>query len=178
MGGYFAPYVAFNLVLFMGLLYKSQAKEKLLTLSFVLLLSLITAFVPQAYNLRYCSYWIICLISTNLHLLFTEQIFIRLKLVLIKLLFAGFLISVISLTKAAYAFPRFITLDNVIATSVNPMVLQQIKEGDEVCLIGFQPNTFLYSSFFYPGKNYLVKAESQIWGRVLCQTRRAIQSEK
>ena len=82
-GGFFGAYVAFNLILLLGLANYEQlqnrqspknrshkAKTALIT---VLLMSLVPANFPQSHELRYFMFWMIVLVSLNLYLVSTWQ---------------------------------------------------------------------------------------------------------
>jgi hypothetical protein len=163
MGGYFGPYVGFHVFLLIGILLIAPSVKVKKSVGFILILTLLTAFLPQSHILRFYMYWIFLLITINLHLLVTEP---NVKKVLhnpipIQFSFMLFLVTTIVLTRATYIMPRFYTLESRLKDATNPVFLEQIRAQGEACLIGVQPNTFLYSSKFSSEQSYSLEAAFQ-----------------
>ena len=161
MGGYFGIYVVFNIVLFFWLCFNIKSETKM-ALGLVIIISIITPFLPFAYQLRYYMYWIITLITLNIYL--------SLKCVNLNnnwlkpdhLGYVGVIIMLIFciLTRWDYTYPNPLSLAKFMNEGrVNPEIFAKIKENESVCLVGFTPLTFLYNPQFHQGKNYFVKAE-------------------
>lgn len=161
MGGYFAIYVVFNVILF-ACLCRLNNPETRTALGLVIIMSLVTPFLPFAYQLRYYMYWIIVLITLNLYLLIQQY-----KLTKNKWLkpqnyaFVGIFVMMIftTLTRWDYTYPNAMSLEKFMSDRVDQDVITMLEEKKEACLVGFTPLTFLYNSAFHEGKNYTVKAE-------------------
>lgn len=161
MGGYFAIYVVFNILLF-AFICKKKNPETRTALIFIIILSLITPFLPFAYQLRYYMYWIIVLISLNLYLLINQDYSKEHKW--LKAQNYGYFATIILiifavLTRWEFTYPNPMSLEKFMSSRVEPAIIADIKENEEVCLVGFTPLTFLYNSRFHEGRNYFVKAE-------------------
>lgn len=164
IGGYFAIYVVFNLILF-GFLCRKLNQENKVALILVIMMSLVTAFLPFSYQLRYYMYWIITLITLNLYLLLNQREILP-QYSFIKKQNYGYvglfimMIFCIS-TKWDYTYPNAVSLNKFMRDHqrVKTEVLADIKENESVCLVGFSPLTFLYNPKFHPGRNYSIKSE-------------------
>lgn len=161
MGGYFAIYVVFNVVLFSWLCRQKNA-ETPTALILVIIMSLVTPFLPFAYQLRYYMYWIMVLITLNLYLLI-QQYELTKNRWLKPQNYAYFAIVVMmiftTLTRWDYTYPNTMSLEKFMIDRVDQDVITILEEKKEACLVGFTPLTFLYNSAFHEGKNYTVKAE-------------------
>lgn len=161
MGGYFAFYVVFNLLLF-AFLSKNNKPENRIALILFITLSIITPFLPFAYQLRYYMYWIILLISLNLYLLINHYNLQQNKW--LKPQNYGYISTIVLvifaiLTRWDFTYPNAMSLEKFMSTRVDQAVIADIQDNEEVCLVGFTPLTFLYNSRFHPARNYSVKAE-------------------
>jgi len=161
MGGYFAVYVIFNILLF-AFLCKKNNPETRTALIFIIILSLITPFLPFAYQLRYYMYWIIVLISLNLYLLINNYSISENKW--LKPQNYGYVATVVLiifaiLTRWEFTYPNVMSLEKFMSSRVDQEIIADIKENEEVCLVGFTPLTFLYNPRFHEGRNYSLKAE-------------------
>ncbi|BAQ64520.1 hypothetical protein [Geminocystis sp. NIES-3709] len=163
LGGYFAIYVVFNVVLF-GFLCRKNTPETKIALGFVIVMSILTPFLPFSYQLRYYMYWIIVLITLNLYLLLQQYEITKNSW--IKPQYYGYVGTIIMMifmvsTRWDYTYPNAMSLDKFMNNDnrVNPNVIAILEEKKEACLVGFTPLTFLYNSQFHDGKNYSVKAE-------------------
>ncbi|WP_017294215.1 hypothetical protein [Geminocystis herdmanii] len=161
MGGYFAIYVVFNVVLF-GCLCRLNNPETRTALYLVIIMSVVTPFLPFAYQLRYYMYWIIVLITLNLYLLIQQYELTKNRwLKPQNYAYVGIFVMMIftTLTRWDYTYPNAMSLEKFMIDRVDQDVITMLEEKKEACLVGFTPLTFLYNSAFHEGKNYTVKAE-------------------
>lgn len=168
IGGYFAIYVVFNLLVFAFLCRRFNYLAKV-SLSLMIALSVITAFMPFSYQLRYYSYWIIVLIVLNLYLIKLEaensnknSNYYQIKLQHYGLVSVSILFIFLSLTRWDFTYPRSNFLDSYLAQNVDAKVLSELKDDQAYCLVEFNPHTFLYNSRFYPQRNYSIKNEFNV----------------
>ena len=158
MGGFFGAYVVFNLLLLGYIFLRDRCRETTTAVILVAIMSVVAANFPQSHELRYYMYWMISLVSINLYLVSRyERSSDKLRWLrpkYIGLVYALFLTIVLSKIGNSYAKPSFYTLDQHVRARVKPEILRQINPGDEVCLVGEQPNTFLYASKFHPQLKY------------------------
>ena len=167
MGGYFGAYVIFNTLIFIFLCWKNWQKETRIALIFVGVMTSITAWMPQSYQLRYYMYWMIVLVTLNTYLVsrFAERYPSPRNLIkpqYFGLVAMTFMLIFIHKTNKFYTFPSFQPLAQQIKETpwiVQKEVFKQIKDGDRVCLIGKTPYSFFYSSYFHPSRNYSVRSE-------------------
>ncbi len=178
-GGFFGAYVVFNLLLLFGLAIGEQienrrfpenksnrAKTALIT---VLLMSLVPANFPQSHELRYFMFWMITLVSLNLHLVATwqqkSQRWLQAKhLGLVCLLF--FVVMSIKIDDY-YLKPVFNSLQPYLTRAIKTELLEQMIPNDRTCTIALHglpnpkkvpvaqiQNVFYYSSYFHPEITY------------------------
>ena len=162
LGGYFAIYVVFNLFLF-GFLCRNWYRETKVALGLVIIMSIITPFLPFSYQLRYYMYWFITLITLNLYLFLNQPKSLS-NSYLQKPENIGYVAVFVMmvfciLTNWTYTYPNRVSFENFMKERVEENIIANIKEGEEICLVGFTPLTFLYNSQFHPPKNYSVKSE-------------------
>src|SRR6185312_14277673 len=112
--------------------------------------TLLAANVPQSHELRYYMYWMIVLVSLNLWLMPERQA------PALGAACAAFLGVVLWVTRAGYAYPSGSTFQELVSERVDARVLDQIHDGDRVCL-SRQPWTFLYAAPFHAPRRYSVK---------------------
>ena len=152
MGGFFGAYVVFNVLLFGYLMIRTRHRETITAAVTVAVMSIVAANFPQSHELRYFMYWMLVLVSFNLylvtHLKRIGKSIIEPKYIGIVAVFA--LAFVITKTEYFYVKPSLLTLERYVQQSTNPKVLEQINPGEQVCLVGKQPNTFLYAAKFHP----------------------------
>ena len=183
MGGYLAIYVVFNVLVF-AFLCRRWCRETKVALGLFILLSIITPFLPFAYQLRYYMYWIITLITLNLYLVSQEEKLPQ-RLPFVKgenMGYIGLIVLIIFCVKTSwvYTYPNSFLFPNYLDERVDRNVIADIKDGEKVCLVGFTPLTFLYNSQFHPGRNYSVKAEFKLKPKSVqkkCGDRRIIYKE-
>lgn len=163
MGGYFAIYVIFNIILF-AYLCKKNNPETRVALGLVIIITLMTPFLPFSYQLRYYMYWIMVLITLNLYLLLQHYQLTKnswLKPQNYGYVAITIMMIFVILTRWDYTYPNAMSLEKFMNNDnrVNQEVIAKLEEKKEACLVGFTPLTFLYNSQFHDGKNYSVKAE-------------------
>ena len=158
MGGFFGTYVVFNLLLLGYLFLSDRCRETTTAVITVAIMSIVAANFPQSHELRYFMYWMISLVSINLYLVTRhEQSANKMRWLKPKytgLVSAFFLFIVLAKIGNPYAMPTFHTLDRHLQIRVKPEILKQINPGDQACLVGKQPDTFLYISQFQPQLDY------------------------
>ena len=178
-GGFFGAYVVFNLLLIFGLAIGEQlqnrrfpehksnrAKTALIT---VLLMSLVPANFPQSHELRYFMFWMIALVSLNLHLVATWQQqgkrWLQAKyLGIVCLLF--FVAMSINIDDY-YLRPVFNSFEPYLKETVKTELLEQMIPNERTCTIARHAisdpnsvpfaqihNVFYYSSYFHPEIKY------------------------
>jgi hypothetical protein len=156
-------YVITNWGLLVYLFYTYRYKITRLAMVGMIILSVITACLPQSYELRYYLYWMIVLISLNLYLLSEHSPLLgaqKEKLYTFTSLWHMIVLLVVLVgTKFIYIVPNFQSVDlTVQQPRLQPALQEQIKEGDNICLVREQPTSFLYASIFHPPKHYSIKA--------------------
>lgn len=167
-GGYFGPYVAFQICLFAYYLivhFRSKNKhtssdflksneETSIFVSFGLL-TLFSSLLPQSLELRYYLYWIILLITINLCITANKPSFLSLRK--INFISTMFLLAVILITRFSSFYPNLVSFEEFKKNSVDSKTISQIRERNQsVCLEGYLPFTFLYVAPFNNG-NYALQ---------------------
>ncbi|MGK7945644.1 MAG: hypothetical protein AB4058_14370, partial [Microcystaceae cyanobacterium] len=159
LGGYFALYVIFNVVLF-AVLCRRFTKESNIAIGLMILLSLVTAKLPFSYQLRYYMYWIMVLIALNLFLLTQEiQLGRWLNGRTVGLVATAILVIFGIRTQWAYTYPETYSMERHLKDWTNAQVLSQLKADHDYCLVALSPQTFLHSSPFHDKGDYSIKAE-------------------
>ena len=181
-GGFFGAYVVFNLLLLWGFFLRELIQNKSLPKSdrsrsakFALLtaiaMSLVPLNFPQSHELRYFMYWMICLVSLNLHLVSLPKnkhlLGKWLQPKYLGLVYAVFLTIVVVRTNAFFIKPSFITLDKYVSLGVKSEFIEQVKPNEQVCLLSRHIGediqvapvaalkyAFVYSSYFHPELDY------------------------
>jgi hypothetical protein len=164
MGGYFGAYILFNIGLLLYLcLHKNFVTRTYTIISFGII-SIVTSIMPQSHELRYYMYWVIFLVSLNMYLIASNNdwemkkpIFIDKTKMALSSVF--FLFIVAFSTKFTYLLPHFFTLSSI-KQNVDIQVLAKIESSEEqnFCLVGKQPFSFLYTSYFQQQSKYNLKA--------------------
>lgn len=178
MGGYLGIYVVLNAALFAFLSWQTfKDRETKGAIATVLLLTLITPFLPFSYQLRYYFYWIVVLISLNLFLLAryrpSAPSFRWISTKTYGSIAVALIVYFCTVTRWDYTQPRYNPLSKFIDSAVKPEILQQIGEGESACLVGLTPHTFLYNAKFHPPRNYAVKSE--YFDTTYCGSRKIIE---
>lgn len=167
MGGFFGAYVVFHLIL-LGYIFwrdRQQRDTKIAGILFIIM-SLVAAFTPQSHELRYYMYWMIILVSLNLYLVTSKGRIAEQKNIQhfkIKVFFKPYYLGLACLlalavvttkTQFFYIKPSFYSLKEHIHKHIDYGVIAAIQPGDEICLIGKYPHTFLYAPVFHSYLNY------------------------
>lgn len=163
VGGYFAIYVVFNvlLLLYLGL---QKNRDSRTALGLFIIMSLVTAFMPLSHQLRFYMYWMMVVISLNLYLLIQLSGNLRFSWIKAKyftLLATVILFNFATATHWDYTYPEAYSLQKLM-NNVDYSIVEKIQDGEDVCLVGFTPFTFLYNAKFHPPKQYSVLAEFKI----------------
>ena len=184
MGGYLGGYVVVNLFLLVFLCWRDWQKETKTALLLVGLMTTITSWLPQSYELRYYMYWMIILVSLNAYLVcrFAEKftsLYNPIKPHYFGLVALVFMINFMNKTGNFYIYPAFRSLSQQLQDGgmLDKNILNSIKEEEKICLIGKTPNTFFYNSYFHPPRQYSLKSEFLISEEFLkekCENRRII----
>ena len=165
MGGYFAIYVIFNVVLFL-FLCRRRTKETNFALGLFFLISTLTFLQPFSYQLRYYMYWIMVLIALNLFLIIQEQDAPKsIKWInpnTFGLVATSVLILFVTMTRWDYTYPRTNFLASYMSSVLDPQIMQQLEDQQKYCLVDLSPHTFLYNSQFHPPRSYSIRAEFKI----------------
>ncbi|MEL6928958.1 MAG: hypothetical protein AAFO95_10005 [Cyanobacteria bacterium J06600_6] len=184
-GGFFGGYVAFNLLLLLGLTIKEQlqnrkfpeskSRQATTALATILLVSLIPANFPQSHELRYFMFWMITLVSLNLIVIssVSGQVSKWLQVKYAGLVYLLFMAIVWTKISNFYLKPDFRTLEKYLNNNIKSELVAQMQPEQRTCLIarhaipniGAVPfaaiqNAFFYSSYFHPevGYDYSIKA--------------------
>jgi hypothetical protein len=159
MGGYFSFYVILNIMFLIYQIQQFTGQKRVAAVGFGLL-TLLTAFLPLAHELRYYMYWMICLTSLNLITIYDGGLASNCKEG--KLVFglgslAAFL-AVVSVTGASYIkISRDRSIEHIVkADGIRSFIQDNVKDGDTLCIYGAAPREFLYARIFHPGRNYRV----------------------
>ena len=161
-GGYFGAYVLFNSLIFLYLAYRNGSRDIKIAAIIIVLMSVVTAFMPSSPRLRYYMYWMIVLVSLNFALICN----VASSALLPKFvnprnmgLISGLTLGIVILcTHAEFVRPLFFPFSVFFERKVDSKLLKQIHEGDKVCIkMPHQQWLFLYSSVFQPPLNYSIK---------------------
>ena len=172
MGGYFFVYVIGNLVLLGLLVARMRSREARIGGVFFALLSIVTSVHVESHDLRYYMYWMIILITLNLHFLvraqgdrafpFTPQQF--------GVVCCLVLAAVIWLTRGAYVRPLTQPVAVGYMGAIEPAIRAAVEKSPTICVAGRTNLFFLYTDAFHAPLRYSVKAarfESQCGSRVV-----------
>ena len=179
MGGYFFPYVTLNLLCFGFLIATRRTRETRLAAGLFALLTVITAVQPQSHELRYYMYWIVVLISLNLHFLATATRSPELPALPLTAEQYGvaclvFVAIVAGLSHGAYL--RSTTQPVMIAytSAIEPAIRAGLEKSAALCVVGRTNSIFLYADIFHAPLRYSVKAartDEQCGSRVVVPAR-------
>lgn len=157
-GGLFGAYVLFHALLFLALVIRLPRRERAVALLLVGVGTLAAAAMPASHLLRYYMFWLIVLISLNLHFLARSQPeWPRLALATVCL---GFALVVVDASDQNFVRPRFHDLQALLQQRVDPHILRQLDAArGPVCLALDQADKpFLYASIWHPGTDYRITA--------------------
>jgi len=184
-GGFFGAYVVFNLLLLTLLNIYSQrrsvkiasrnAKRSAIALAIITIASIFVANFPQSHELRYFMFWMIVLVSFNLHIISTSEfkIFKWLKSKYLTLVYLGFLILMSIKIDSYFLKPVFKSMptlhrgyssvEEYVKDAVKPALIEQMIPNERVCLISRHAipnpdaipyasiaNAIFYASYFHP----------------------------
>lgn len=157
LGGYFAAYVVFNLILLGYLLYRLRSLEtKIIGLAF-LTLTLLTANMPQSLELRYYLYWMLILVSCNAYLVLQLPATRWLNAQMLGSVAAVATLTVILVTRGMYVYPSFFTVEDLHQEMVDPQIIQTLHaEKGKTCFYR-TPWILLYAPVFNSPNNYSIK---------------------
>ncbi|MGK7907231.1 MAG: hypothetical protein AB4040_08390 [Synechococcus sp.] len=166
MGGFNGVYVIFNLVLLVVTIVRDRSRETLAAAATALGMSAIASILPQSHELRYYIYWMVTLVSLNLvtvcRLAQSPGPLKTLKPQWVGLVGVAAVIAVIFGTNAHYIKPSFLSLNDLIGYTVRQDVIDRIEPDSEVCLVEFQPSTFLYAAKFHPELDFTYSVAANI----------------
>jgi len=158
MGGYGFPFVLLNLALLAFLALRTRSREARIGALGFLLVSVLTAFLPQSHLLRYYLYWMITLLNLNITLL--TQVRLRVPVTLGRFAAACCLclLAVAVLTQGVYLRPtdQRARLDYIAA--IEPDLRDALAESSELCVTGGSQLGYLYAENFHAPLHYSVKA--------------------
>jgi hypothetical protein len=152
MGGYFGVYVLLIVSMFWFASASSPRRERWIARSFVMILSLFTAIMPAANELRYYMFWMICLVTITLHLALANTERTTQRLIVAIVICCGAYVTILS-------GGRFFRMGGGDAEAiVNGLgvraEIDAVKDGATMCVKDKLPLTFLYAKVFHPGRNY------------------------
>lgn len=172
MGGYGFPFVLLNLALLAYLALRTRSREARIGALGFLLISGITAFLPQSHLLRYYLYWMIALLTLNIALLARLRLPLAITLpapghlrLRVPITLGGFaavccvcLLVVAALTQGVYFRPtdQRARLDYIAA--IDPDIRAALAESTELCVTGGAQLSYLYTENFHAPFHYAVKA--------------------
>lgn len=159
LGGYFAAYVIFNLILFGYLLYRLRTSEaKIMGLSF-LALTVLTANMPQSLELRYYLYWMLILVACNAYLVLQlrESATRWINAQMLGGVAATATVVVVLVTRGMYVFPSFFTVTDLHREQVDPQIIQTLHAEKPKACFYRTPWILLYAPVFNPPNNYSIK---------------------
>lgn len=165
LGGYFGGYVIFNLCLFLYLCIK-RVEGTSAAITLMLIMTILTPLMPQAYELRYYMYWMIVFVGLNCYLVCNhlmqspDKRFINPQY--FSLVALGFMFIFMEKTHYFFTKPSFSPLSDYVTVNVSEEIINQIEDGESVCIVGKAPHTFFYSSYFHPSRDYSIQGEFQM----------------
>lgn len=176
IGGFMGVYVAMHLGLLGYFAWRYKTRETRVAILAVLIMSLVTAFMPNAARLRYYMYWMIVLVSLNLYLVVNlpalrhVSVLIRQRVVA---LLAGLVVLVVIVdTRAVFVRPTFYSFQQFNAKHVDPKIIATIQPGEQVCLsLDHWQYQFAFVDRFQGSKRYTVKQSDSI---AACGTARVL----
>ncbi|MGK7885250.1 MAG: hypothetical protein AB4057_11570 [Crocosphaera sp.] len=181
LGGYFGGYVVFNLFLFLYLCIRNFNHQSKIAVILMIMMTVFTPLMPQAYELRYYMYWMIVFVALNCYLLCNNLEALPDKRIVkpqyFALVAAAFMLIFMEKTNYFFTKASFSPLSDYIKPNVSQEVLAQIEDGESVCLVGKVPHTFFYNSYFHPTRDYSIKGEFDISPEYVadkCQGRRIV----
>ena len=132
----------------------------------MLIMSILTPLMPQAYELRYYMYWMIVFVGLNGYLVcnnltqLPDKRFINPQY--FSLVALGFMFIFMEKTNYFFTKPSFSPLSEYVTVNVSEETLNEIEDGESVCLVGNAPHTFFYNSYFHPSRDYSIQGEFEM----------------
>lgn len=162
IGGFMGAYVALNLGLLGYLAWRHRSRETRVAILVVLIMSIITAFMPNAARLRYYMYWMIVLVSLNLYLVVHLSKLGHVSALVWQrsiALLAGLVVLIVLVdTRAEFVRPIFYSFQQFKAKKVDPKLIAAIQPGEQVCLsLDHWQFQFVFVDRFQGEKHYSVK---------------------
>jgi hypothetical protein len=154
MGGFFAPFVLFNVLWFVLLQYKAREQIGLIPTYSMAGLTIMTSALPASQESRYYMYWLLCLVSINLWLILTVLSGAERRQA--KLLFIGTVLSclvfVLSATGCSYIQRAGHSVRELRRVwGVDERLAQMhLHEDEAVCVLGKNQTSFMYAPVFHP----------------------------
>ncbi len=159
MGGYGVPFVLVNLALLAFFALRTRSRAARIGALGFLLISVITAFLPQAHLLRYYLYWIIALLTLNVTLL--TQVRLRARSCVTLGRFAAaccvWLLAVVVLTRGVYLHPTDQETRLAYIAAIEPDIHAALAESADLCVTGGSQVSYLYAENFHAPLHYTVK---------------------
>ncbi len=161
MGGFFGLYVMVNLLVFVKFSGRLEAVNRRAFRGFFLLLTLVFAALPSSYYLRYYLFWMVMLVALNLILLGHRRqrtghavCWAQAYRYLVLFSFS----AVVLLTGGTYLKPApYASVEQLVHhRKIDDAIEKKVADGDTVCIRGFRPLTFFFSSLFHQPRVYKV----------------------
>lgn len=160
MGGFFRDYVIIQLLLFVLLVCRLKSADAKKALLWMIVLSVITSFLPQGFQLRYTMYWMILLVSFNWILLYRYSAAWQKPTIIMPLSAAMVSLYVFLVVAGAshwsHILPQNRPLD-ILRGYIVKDSLTQVKAGATYCVSGANPYTLLFTSYFNPPHHYTIQ---------------------
>jgi len=160
MGGYGCPFVVLNLALLATLALRTRSRAARIGVLGFLLVSAITAFLPQSHLLRYYLYWMIALLTLNIALLTRVRPRLRVPVTLGRFaaVCCACLLAVAVLTQGVYFRPtdQRACLDYIAA--IDPDIRVALAQSADLCVTGGSQLGYLYDENFHAPLHYAVRA--------------------
>lgn len=159
MGGYSAPYVVLNLALLAYLVARLRTREAWAAAVLMGVASAAVSAMPQSHELRYTLFWMLVLVSLNLHLAGRLQERGDTGVVTLRTVGLGALAALaltVAVTRGQYLDPRPYPLERLVEAKVDRAIMAKIRDGDRVCF-SHEPWTLLYTAPFHRPLRYSLK---------------------
>ena len=151
MGGYCAAFVLYNLGIFVWATLGGRTPREALFGGF-LILTLMVAFLPSAHELRYYSFWMLYLVTMNIALLWKwqEDSVGRRHFTFVAAAVFVFVASITGWT--AFTRKNLTVKGYIAALNLGTIYEPHLEEGGRYCLVNWEFNPMLGSSFFHRGR--------------------------
>ena len=166
LGGYFAAYVVFNVLLLLYLTYRLHSRESWIIFLSIIGLTGFTAIMPQSLELRYYLYWMLILVSSNAYLVMKIHATMPnnqwIHPATLGSVAATAMLTVILVTRGMYVYPSFFTFKDLHQEQVDPKIINTLHTQKGQFCFHRAPWTFLYSAIFNPPLDYSIR-EGKEW---------------